>query len=395
LTGFEEAGGKPMAWADSFLPLTQTTLKFMQANDHTVLERVRIMDNQGFTQPVEAISLLLPQGWRHQGEVVWIMPGQPCAGNNMWFSAASPDNRFALDFLPNILLNWSSDQEMMQFNMMAGGQSPYCGFGPPVDAEHYFRNMFMNELGHPQVIKMEPNHEVVRELQAMAERSRMELMQYGAADVRSYPSAINAEVQWGDGTEGFVLLCSVVGETVIPNMYTGGFSTSHTTMITKRTVFRYPAAEKEDAKRLFSAIMASIRNNPAHGTAVNDFWRQVRQQSNRIHWDKIRLMDEQTRQMGERAVQQGNQRLKEMDKQARVWETTQQPSSDRSHKEFIKAIREVENFRDESGTYEVAAGYDHVWSRGDGSSFVLSNNPNFDAAATFQDQAWKQMRKVD
>jgi hypothetical protein len=43
----------------------------------------------------------------------------------------------------------------------------------------------------------------------------------------------------------------------------------------------------------------------------------------------------------------------------------------------------------------MAAGHDYVWSRGDGSSFVVSNNPNFDAAAVFQDQAWKQMKKVD
>lgn len=367
----------------------------MEANDYFVFERVRIMDNHGFTQPVEALSLLLPQGWSHQGEIIWIMPGQPCAGNNMWFTASSPDKAYSLDFMPNMLLNWSSNQELMQFNMFNAGQSPFCGYSQPVGAEQYLRQTFVNELGNPQIIKVEPNNEVVLALQPMIEKSRMELMQYGAADVQSYPSAVNAEVKWNDNTEGFVMLCSVVGETVIQNIYTGGFDKSFTTSLSKRTVFRYPAGEKEKAKLLFSAIMASIHSNPAHGNAVNNFWQQVRQQSNRLHWDKIKLMDEQTRQIGERTIQQGNQRLKDMDNQMRTWEAKQTSSSDRMHKEFIKTIREVENFQDETGKYEVAAGYDHVWSRGDGSSFVLSNNSNFDAAATFQDQAWKKMTKVD
>jgi hypothetical protein len=367
----------------------------MEAKDYSVFERVRIMDNQGFTQPVEAFSLLLPQGWKHQGEYIWIMPGQAGAGNNMWLSAASPDNKYALDFLPNILLSWSNDQEMMQFNMMSGGQSPYSGFNPPVDAEHYIRNLFINELGNPQIIKMEPNNDVVRELEPRIEQSRMELMQYGAADVRIYPSAVNAEVKWDDNTAGFVLLSSVVGETLTPNIYNGSFSSSYTTIINKRTVFRYPANEKENAKATFAAIMASKRTNTDHENAVGNFWLQVRQQSNRLNWDKIKVMDEQTRQMGERIVQQGNQRLKDMDNQMRGWEAKQTAPDDKMHKEFIKTIREVENYRDETGTYEMAAGHDYVWSRGDGSSFVVSNNPNFDAAAAFQDQAWKQMKKVD
>lgn len=222
----------------------------------------------------------------------------------------------------------------------------------------------------------------------------MELMQYGAAGVQGFPSAVNAEVKWKDGTEGFVLLCSVVTEVLVQNMYTGGHDKSFTTVITKKTVFKYPAGEKEKAKMLFSAIMASMRTNTAYKDAVDNFWLQVRQQKNRTHWEKIKLMDEQTRQIGERAIQQGNQRLKDMDNQMRSWEATQS-SNDKMHTEFIKTIREVENFRDETGKYEVSAGYNHVWSRGDGSSFVLSNNPNFDAAAVFQDQAWKQMKKVD
>jgi hypothetical protein len=167
-----------------------------------------------------------------------------------------------------------------------------------------------------------------------------------------------------------------------------------TTSITKKTVFKYPSGEKEKASAQFAVIMGSIRSNPEYSTAINNFWRQVRQESNRVHWEKIRLMDERTRQIGEQTIAQGNQRLKDMDNQMRSWEA-KQSSQDRMHTEFIKTIRGVENFRDETGKYEMVSGYNHAWSRGDGTSFVLSDNPNFDAAFAFKDQAWKPMKKVD
>ena len=86
--------------------------------------------------------------------------------------------------------------------------------------------------------------------------------------------------------------------------------------------------------------------------------------------------------------------MKDMDTEMRTWEA-KQSSQDKMHTDFIKTIREVENFSDETGKYEMMSGYNHAWSRGDGTSFVLSDNPNFDPAFVFKDQAWKQMKKVD
>lgn len=372
----------------------QTTQKFMEGTDYTVFERIRILDNQGFTRPVEAYSLLLPKGWQYKGEIIWIMPGQSCAGNNTWLKANAPDKKTSLEFFPNINLNWSTNEQTMQWNLANPGNSPYCGFSQPLGAEQYLRSVFVRELGNPEIVKVESNSGVVAQMQTLSEKSRRELMQYGAADVKGYPSAVNAEVKWNDGTEGFVLLGALVTEVLIANPYTGGYDKSYTTSITKKTVYKYPAAEKEKAKEQFAVIMGSMHSNPAYNDALNNFWLQVRQQKNKVHWDKINLMDEQTRQMGERAIAQGNQRLKDMDNQMRSWEA-RQSSQDRMHTEFIKTIREVENFQDENGKYEMVSGYNHAWSRGDGTSFVLSDNPNFDAATVFNDQTWKEMKKVD
>ena len=105
------------------------------------------------------------------------------------------------------------------------------------------------------------------------------------------------------------------------------------------------------------------------------------------------MMDEQTRRMGEAAIRKGNERLQNMDSEMRTWEASQQ-SQDRIHTNFIKTIREVENYQDETGKIELASGYGHAWSRGDGTSFILSDNPDFDPAFVLKDQNWKEMKKV-
>lgn len=92
---------------------TQVNQNFMEGTDYTIFDRVRIMDKQGFTEPAEAYSLLLPKGWAQESEIIWISPGQTCAGNNAWLKAASADKKYSLEFLPNKILSWMSNQETL------------------------------------------------------------------------------------------------------------------------------------------------------------------------------------------------------------------------------------------------------------------------------------------
>jgi hypothetical protein len=78
-----------------------------------------------------------------------------------------------------------------------------------------------------------------------------------------------------------------------------------------------------------------------------------------VHIGNIKLIDERTRQIGNQAIQKGQQNAAAMDASMRSWEASQQ-SQDRIHTNFVKAIREVENYRDESGTFELSSGYNHA-----------------------------------
>lgn len=366
---------------------------FKEGRDYIVMERVRVLDRTGFDQPAEAFSLLLPKGWTHQGEIIWRAPGSGCDGTNQRFRASSADGKFVLEILPAMLWNWSADPQMNQFNQNMP-QTPFCSYGQPMNAEQYLRNVFVGELRQPEITKVAANPMVVQEMQQSNDKGRQELMRYGASDVQFNQTAVNANLRWSDGSEGIVLCGVSIIETTIPNVYNGTYTKSWTSSAAQRIVFRYPAGEGQQASHLLSVIMGSMHTNPNWKNAVNQFWTSVREQKQRVHIGKIKMMDEQTRAMGEAAVKNGQARLNSMDMDLRSWEQRQQ-SQDRIHTNFIKAIREVETYRDETGRIELSSGYQHAWSRSDGSSFIMTNNPNFDPSSVFLDQRWKEMRKVD
>ena len=374
-------------------PAASQTKSFAEGIDYLVYERVRMMDKQGFSAPQEAYSLLLPKGWQYDGAIQWNGPGSSCDGTSGWMKAASPDGKYSYQQFPDVIYSWAPQSQ--QFDQNNPDKSSHCSYRKPMDAEAYLRNVFVREeLGNAEIIKVEPNPAVVQQMQQKNADQIKEMQQYGAGQMQFYQSAVNATLRWPNGDEGLAVLGVKILEIVVPNPYNGTYNKVYTTEVTKRTLFKYPAGKKEEAKNQFSMIMSSIRTNPVWSTAVNNYWKSMRGRKDVVHREKIRLMDEQTRQMGEAAIRKGNERLKSMDNDMRSWEQ-QQSSQDRMHTNFIKTIREVENFQDASGKYEMSSSYSNAWSRGDGTTFVMSNNPNFDPGFVFKDQSWKAMKKVD
>jgi hypothetical protein len=375
------------------LNTTHKSAQYREGSDYQLFQRVRIMDQKAFTVPVEAYSILLPKGWKTEGGVFWTGPGQSCAGTNMSFKAKSADEKYSIEILPFFSWSWSNNPQTQQFNQSLGS-TPYCSFGQPLDAEQYLKNVFANELQNPVITGIKPNAAVVEEMDKINEKTRRELMRYGASQVNFRNTANVAKAKWNDGAEG-LLMCGVANiESVIPNVYNGTYSISYTSTAAQRVVFKYPAGKSEEAEKMFTVIMGSFRTNPVWRDAVNSYWAAVREQKNRDHIGKIQIMDAQTAAIGKATIERGNQRLTDMDNQLRNWEA-KQSSQDKMHTNFIKTIREVENYRDETGKIELSGGYNHAWSRSDGSSYIMSNSPNFDPSSVFQDQRWQEMKKVD
>ena len=43
--------------------------EFVEGKDYVVLERLRVMDNGGFGEPIAAYSFLVPKGWKSEGGI--------------------------------------------------------------------------------------------------------------------------------------------------------------------------------------------------------------------------------------------------------------------------------------------------------------------------------------
>lgn len=365
---------------------------FESDRDYTEFIRIKVVDRQGFATPAEASSMLIPKGWHNEAGVIWAAPEQPCAGTTMFFKAYSPDETSGFEILPSYTWSWSSDPRINTFNQQQGS-GQFCGVGQPMVAGQFVEQVWAQELGKPTITAVKINPDAIATMGENDAKQRAEMMQYGSAGVEFNHSAVTAMAKWPNGKSG-ILFCNVTNTAnYIPNPYNGSTSVSYTSAAT-RMIYLFPESETENAERVMTLIIASIRTNPAWKQAVEGYWRDVREQRHVAHIGKIRMMDEQTQQIGEQAIRRGNQRLAEMDNQLRSWEA-QQSTNDKIHNDFIKTIREVENYQDVDGKVELSSGYDHAWSRGDGQTYIMTDNPNFNPASVFQDQNWREMKKVD
>jgi hypothetical protein len=367
---------------------------FKEGQDYVEFKRARILDKIGFPKPMEACSILIPNKWSFQSDILWNAPGTICAGNNMSIKTQSPDGKYSYEYLPNYMWGFITDPQLEGFYRQQ--QYPaFCTYGEPMNAMAYFKNVFVpNELGNPQILEVKENSKGQQLLYEQLERNLANRAQYGTGQSKNYITCVTATVKLSPTQEALVLCSVLINETVIPNQYDGTYAKSYITAATDRMIFKYPVGEKEKATNMLAVIAASFRTNTDWKNTVNAFWKNVSEQSWRNHLGKLQMMDAQTAQMGRDAINKGQQNLNNMDTNMRSWEV-KQASQDRMHTNFIKTIKEVENYSDATGKVELSSGYNHAWSRSDGSSFIMSDNPNFDPSSLFQDQQWKEMKKVE
>jgi hypothetical protein len=384
-----------------------TTGTYKEGIDYIVLERVRFMDEQGFERPAEAFSVLLPKGWKHEGGIHW-KGLDACRGEMVTasWSASSPDGSIHFVSLP--LSTWGSASDpMMRQSMMTQAQNGGCGYGGPLDAEHYLREVLVpQELHGASIIEVKENEAVRQEMDRQAQRQRTAMEQYGGTvDIRN--SAVSARLKWGDGTEGIAITSVMNGTTTMQNTYSGAMQQFTTSVATERSYMRYPAVRKEEAERVWASMESSYRTNPAWKQAIDGYMADMGGRQDMIHRQRLAAIDARTRTntaahqqrmadiqaWGAANTAAHGQRMTDMDDRMRSWEN-QQASLDRQHTDFVQTIREVETWKDASGSpVEMSAGYEQAWSHGDG-DYILSNKPGFDPSSVFQDQNWTEMQRA-
>jgi hypothetical protein len=111
------------------------------------MRMVRVMDREGWGEPVEAFRLLIPSDWKTDGGVRWVSDlGCPANIIQLQFKATAPDGVTGIEFLPSY--TWaSSDDPMMQTIIQQQAQSRMgCSFGPVVGAVDFLRQQLVPQL---------------------------------------------------------------------------------------------------------------------------------------------------------------------------------------------------------------------------------------------------------
>lgn len=372
-----EAQAQPRPGANRTAP----TGSFVEGKDYVVFKRVRFLDSEGFDRPIEAFSMLFPQGWRAEGGVQWGSIGG-CRGEiaRNIVKAASPDGAFEFQFLPVRSFQWAADQFMLNV-LQAGARAGGCQINQPFDAKQYIEGFARMDLGGAQASNLQFDENQM----ASTRRLDEQLNAIGQPNGSSQQSTVAfGDLKFPDGSEGIMTATVVNMYLRKANYVTGGTDVSTTTLAVPFLI-RFPAGRREEGARLMKMIMSSQRVNPVWKQATQNFLNQIGQIEHAGNMRRIQLMGEQARAYAEAANAASDQRMRD-------WEN-RQASQDQQHKSFVQTIREVETWKDASGaSVELTSGYDKAWTRGDG-RYILSNSATFDPSSAFRDQQWQPMQR--
>lgn len=371
---------QPAQSAVSAAPARAGQGKFVEGRDYVMFERKRFLDQQGFDRPVEAFSALIPRGWNAEGGVRWggILG---CRGDIVAASltVSSPDNAFRLESKPSRTFVWSSEQ-MMLGALQAGAQQGGCQIGQPFDASQYIQHYAATEL-NGAASNIRPDDSQALLMRQMDEQANAIARQYGQ-DSQQRTTTSFGDISWPDGRRGVLHIGVTSMVTRRPDMLGGPPVIFSSTSVYYSVLVSFPEGGRDEAMKIYRMIQTGYRQNPVWKQAKESFLTRLGNMEHAGRMERIRLMGEQARAYAK-------SRDEAVDRQMRDWET-RQASQDQQHKAFVQTMREVETWKDSSGTVELTSGYNQAWSRGDG-TYILSNLSTFDPSSVFQDQRWQQM----
>lgn len=353
--------------------------KAVEGKDYTIWQRARIRDENGFAEPIEAYSILLPKGWRTEGGVRWVVNAQcPADAVQNRLTATSPDSRFRLEVFPQNNWQWFDDPMMLQ-NAAANAQSGFggCPLARPFDAAQFLEQVLVpNELRGATLLSHQANAEMSA---LMGEHARQNNAAFQAAgvQVQSRPSAEIGRLQWADGRIGIVLCAVEQTVAMMPNLLNGGTYASYQCRATVKTVLSAPASSETEAGRILATIVASTRINPTWQAAVQKVYGNIARVEQQENAKRAAIWRQSQQEIG--------------DLQRRTWEEGQ-ASRDRISEGWGQVLRGVETWSaPDGGRIELSAGYNEAWSKPDG-TYLLSNDPLFDPNVAFQEN-WKRLEK--
>jgi hypothetical protein len=353
------------------------------------LKLVKIMDEQGFGEPVEVARLLIPADWHAEGGVHWDDGHLGCPLNiiKLQFRAVAPDGVTGIEFSPGYMWQAASDPMMQQIIRQQAAAGTGCDAGPVSGAVEFLKGSVIPRLRPgARVVGAEPLPAVKQAKEALLAQSYGPLVRAGY--VRGYKAdAASVEIAYTEsGQPVSEWLSATVLTIVSPSANTaalmqGQMNQSATTFsMVAEPVFTARAHEGKFDKKLVATIIASTRPNPQYQAAVTQFLTNMGKIAQRGAMDRARIWHDASEQISA-TINETYQR--------------QQAVQDRAAQQFSEAIRGIETYvNPRTGTnVELTGGYDNAWVNNRG-EYLLSDSPGFNPAVQFQEN-WTQLKKAE
>jgi hypothetical protein len=359
----------------------KTTSNMQEGKDYIILKRFRVEDKEGFAQPIEVSSFLLPASWQVNSNIQW-NPSSKCIPEMIQGSinAASPDGEYELQLYPVTQFDWSDDPVYLDA-MQRGFNLHSCHIAQPLDASGYIRNALAPNIG-AQVKSAKIIAELQQQMDAAAQQQTQLAQQGGNNAYSHHGSAAEGLLRFNDGKEGLAF-CTVMQTIVTLGGTQGQMAHTFQCYVGMRIVLKYKTGNEAMARKIMSTFFSSTRLNPTWFTGIQNFFIAVGKNAQDQTWKHIQEIHAVQEQMGNNII--------------RNWEAKNNTDNNSAAKDsdgFGQYLRGVDNWTDADGNkIELTSGYSNAWSKGDG-TYLLSNDASFNPNVELGDtQNWDRLKQ--
>lgn len=325
------------------------------------VQKVEIMDRQGFEKPLVAATILVPVGWKGEGGVEWT-PLDPCGdGHRFNWKATAPDGIGAIQLVP--AEKWSAGSFPMPENK--------CLMAPVAAARAYLEWYAQRNRPGARVLDYRPRPDLAAPFASLANTTPMQ-----GGEMRSW-------VEGGELLIGYTVRGKPVREAIstvgffIQTRMAGMGGGPGFELLQGQTFTGFAMRAPEGALdfKMADALRQSMRAGPEWNA-------RMVQSSNERH----RIAMESNRQIAEtnrRAAAERSEIIartgREISEMQMEGYRASSESQDRAQRERIETIRGVETYNDprSGGTVQLPNQYEHAWQLRDG-TFLLTDDVNFD-----------------
>lgn len=353
------------------------------------MKMVRVMDQTGFGQPVEAYRMLIPSDWKIESQVQWLVQNMRCPSNvvQVNYRISSPDGAITFERFPDYAWKWYDDPMARRAQQNGSAMNMACDVAPILNATDYIAQTLLPRIR--QGVRPSGGQELPDVSRDQTEFYRQVFQQMAQAGMLNGLQVDSGRVSLEYSSHGQAYEETLLGNILTLSapmqspsaMMNGGQGMSHdySVMTVGMYSVRAPQEQMQAANRLAGLIMATTRTNPRWEDAVRAVIQGLYAQQSQGAVDRSRVWQNYANETNQMIVQRYEK---------------QQESQDHLARSYDQGLRGVQNYLD-PGTQEqveLAGGYGQAWSNGQ-SEYILSNDRNFDPNQVLREN-WREMKPL-